>query len=365
MFGGGNNSLGGASSPERVVEGSSSRVAAPPTSSSAATKNLFLSTSEEEKLTKSLRHLLAEADSLRAPPGDHDVLGGLSALVDVDGGSSLSTLQDSDKQMTAALQLLRLNLQARNAAFDQNLHHLTKQLRLVTVATQDFATEQLASQRKTLEAKDEELALVKTEFEREKRKKKESATIYKELKERYDALWKQFEAGQDALLSQVDSLMHDHGHHDHGQRTGSRRSDRKRDGKMKGKQLHQVPAYLSQQSELRSAGVDEVLIFTTNDGATVTAWREFKFGGHPALHEFVKIAGNPNGELAKLCGMELVADGPSNTLGVGRSKRWAAIVQDGKVKWVAVSEKDDDPAGDDDPSKTMPDAVLAALKGMS
>jgi len=256
---------------------------------------------------------------LRAPPGDHDVLGGLSALVDVDGGSSLSTLQDSDKQMTAALQLLRLNLQARNAAFDQNLHHLTKQLRLVTVATQDFATEQLASQRKTLEAKDEELALVKTEFEREKRKKKESATIYKELKERYDALWKQFEAGQDALLgrrlgstaistgfsttlpmargggaaistptyqrfgsgegdgdeedhalvsgsgrsrprsptaarvtnfadrlSQVDSLMHDHGHHDHGQRTGSRRSDRKRDGKMKGKQLH---VYYSDEGE--------------------------------------------------------------------------------------------------------------------
>jgi len=123
-----------------------------------------------------------------------------------------------------------------------------------------------------------------------------------------------------------------------------------------------VPAYIAQAEELKRKGVDEVLIFTTNDGATTASWREFKFndfGGNAS--DFVKILADPPGDLAKACDLELTASGPLGTLGHNRSKRFAALVEDGIVKWFAISESEDDPAGDVDPSNSMPDAVLKVL----
>lgn len=133
---------------------------------------------------------------------------------------------------------------------------------------------------------------------------------------------------------------------------------------------------MAAESSLKAKGVDEVLIFTVNDGAVVSFWREYLRGGCLAVPKapddikkgldvdqgaFVKFAGDPKGELAKACGMEMTAAGPVAVLGHTRSKRFACIVENGKVTWVDVSESPTDPAGDGDPSKTMPDAVLKNL----
>lgn len=119
-----------------------------------------------------------------------------------------------------------------------------------------------------------------------------------------------------------------------------------------------------------------MLIFTVNDGAVVSFWREYLSGGDLSAPKaaddikkglgldksaFVKFAGDPKGELAKACDMEMTHAGPVTVLGHGRTKRFACIVEEGKVAWFDVSEKPDDPAGDGDPSKTMPDAVLKHL----
>lgn len=118
-----------------------------------------------------------------------------------------------------------------------------------------------------------------------------------------------------------------------------------------------------------------MLIFTVNDGAVVSFWVDYlkdrmrvksadqiKTNAEALDPEnFTKFAADVEGELAKACGMELVADGPLKVLGRHRSKRFACIVENGKVQWVDVSEEADDPAGDADPSKTMPDAVLKHL----
>lgn len=133
---------------------------------------------------------------------------------------------------------------------------------------------------------------------------------------------------------------------------------------------------MAAEASLKAKGVDEVLIFTVNDGAVVSFWREYLTGGNFSgpkaaddikkglnvdKNAFVKFAGDPKGELAKACGMEMTHEGPVTVLGHNRSKRWACIVENGKVTWFDVSEGPTDPAGDGDPSKTMPDAVLKNL----
>lgn len=133
---------------------------------------------------------------------------------------------------------------------------------------------------------------------------------------------------------------------------------------------------MAAESSLKAKGVDEVLIFTVNDGAVVSFWREYLSGGDLSAPKaaddikkglgvdksaFVKFAGDPQGELAKACGMEMTHAGPVGVLGHARSKRFACIVENGKVTWFDVSESPTDPAGDGDPSKTMPDAVLQNL----
>jgi len=127
---------------------------------------------------------------------------------------------------------------------------------------------------------------------------------------------------------------------------------------------------------LKAKGVDEVLIYTVNDGAVVAFWRKYLLGEDLSVPKeaadikkglgvdksaFVKFAGDSKGELAKACDMELTHAGPVTTLGHHRSKRFACIVENGKVTWFDVSESPTDPAGDGDPSKTMPDAVLKHL----
>lgn len=95
-----------------------------------------------------------------------------------------------------------------------------------------------------------------------------------------------------------------------------------------------------------------------NDGAVMTAWAaDQKIEG-----SMVSFMGDPAGELTKALDMEMTHPGPRSVGIIGRCKRFALYVVDGEVKVVQISESDDDPAGDDFPEDTLPDAMLEAIK---
>jgi peroxiredoxin len=119
----------------------------------------------------------------------------------------------------------------------------------------------------------------------------------------------------------------------------------------------QVPGYLQNQDALKAAGVDEVLVFCVNDSAVMKAWE----ADQGIKGSMITFMGDPLGEFTKACGMELIHPATESAGLVGRCKRFAMYVESNVVKYVAVSEAEDDPAGDKDPSATRHDAMLEAI----
>jgi len=101
-----------------------------------------------------------------------------------------------------------------------------------------------------------------------------------------------------------------------------------------------------------------VIVYCVNDGAVMKAWAaDQKVEG-----SMITFMGDPTCELTKALGMELTHPGPIGKGLISRCKRFALILDDGDIKWMAISEADDDPAGDDDPEDTCAPAILEALK---
>lgn len=78
-----------------------------------------------------------------------------------------------------------------------------------------------------------------------------------------------------------------------------------------------------------------------------------------------QMFGDPSGEFTKACGMEMTHPGPASIGLIGRSKRFAMHVKNNIVQYVAVSESDDDPAGDAFPDATCALAMIQAIKNAS
>lgn len=76
----------------------------------------------------------------------------------------------------------------------------------------------------------------------------------------------------------------------------------------------------------------------------------------------LQFMGDPTGDLTKALDMQLTHPGPASKGLLGRCKRFAVHAVNGEIKAVCVSEGPDDPAGDDDPSATLADAVIKAIK---
>ena len=94
-----------------------------------------------------------------------------------------------------------------------------------------------------------------------------------------------------------------------------------------------------------------------NDPAVMQAWGEDqKIAG-----SMISFMGDPARELTSALDMEMNHAGPPSVGIINRCKRHALYVVDGTVKVVHVSERADDPAGDDDPSATLADAMLEAI----
>lgn len=90
------------------------------------------------------------------------------------------------------------------------------------------------------------------------------------------------------------------------------------------------------------------------DPAVMQAWAE----DQGIAGSFINMMGDPAAELTKALDVEMVHPGPPSVGIIGRCKRFAMHVVDGVVKYVAISEAPDDPAGDDNPSASLAPAML-------
>lgn len=78
----------------------------------------------------------------------------------------------------------------------------------------------------------------------------------------------------------------------------------------------------------------------------------------------IKFLGDPACTLTKAHDMVMTHPGPVSVGIIGRCKRHAMYVDDCEVKYVAVCDSDDDPAGDDEPEETCAPAMMEAIKGL-
>jgi glutaredoxin/glutathione-dependent peroxiredoxin len=89
-----------------------------------------------------------------------------------------------------------------------------------------------------------------------------------------------------------------------------------------------VPGYMEQADALKAAGVDEIWCISVNDPFVMGAW-----GQDQSVGDSVVMLADGNGELAAALGLEM--DGSGFGLGP-RIQRFAAIIDDGVVSWLAV-----------------------------
>jgi len=109
-------------------------------------------------------------------------------------------------------------------------------------------------------------------------------------------------------------------------------------------------------------GIDEVIIYCVNDGAVMDAWAKDQ---SVDKQSYVNLMGDPSGLFTKYLSMEMVHPGPYSVGIIGRCKRFAMYLEDGVVKLIKVSERPDDPAGDDDPTETLAPQMIKAISALT
>jgi len=107
-----------------------------------------------------------------------------------------------------------------------------------------------------------------------------------------------------------------------------------------------LPGFIEKADEIRAKGVDDIICMSVNDAFVMKAWGEDRGAG-----DKVRLIADGNGDLTKALGLGFDGSG----IGFGlRSQRFAAIVQNGVVKKLAV-----DAGGKFEVSSA--EAILAAL----
>ena len=91
---------------------------------------------------------------------------------------------------------------------------------------------------------------------------------------------------------------------------------------------HHLPGFVLRAEELRAKGADRVVCVSVNDPFVMGAWGEDQKVG-----DSVVMLADGNGELAEAMGLTM--DGSGFGLG-SRIQRFAAIIEDGVVTWLAV-----------------------------
>jgi glutaredoxin/glutathione-dependent peroxiredoxin len=91
---------------------------------------------------------------------------------------------------------------------------------------------------------------------------------------------------------------------------------------------HHLPGFVLRGEELRAKGAQRVVCTSVNDPFVMDAW-----AGDQNVGRAVEMLADGNGELAEAMGLTM--DGSGFGLGT-RSQRFAAILDDGVVTWLAV-----------------------------
>jgi peroxiredoxin len=107
-----------------------------------------------------------------------------------------------------------------------------------------------------------------------------------------------------------------------------------------------LPGFIEKADEIRKKGVDDIICMSVNDAFVMKAWGEDRGAG-----DKVRLIADGNGDLTKALGLQFDGSG----IGFGlRSQRFAAIIENGVVKTLAV-----DAGGKFEVSSA--EAILAAL----
>jgi cytochrome c peroxidase len=109
-----------------------------------------------------------------------------------------------------------------------------------------------------------------------------------------------------------------------------------------------VPSFVRTKSDLEAKGVDEVICVSVNDPFVMDAWGD----ASGASEAGITVLADPQSEFTRAVGMQF--DAPVVGL-MGRSKRYAMVVEDGKVTHLNV---EDDPGACD---VSAGEAILEAL----
>ena len=109
-----------------------------------------------------------------------------------------------------------------------------------------------------------------------------------------------------------------------------------------------VPSFVRTKSDLEAKGVDEVICVSVNDPFVMDAWGD----ASGASEAGITMLADPLSEFTRDIGMQF--DAPPVGL-MGRSKRYAMVVEDGKVTLLNV---EDDPGACD---VSAGEAILEAL----
>lgn len=112
-----------------------------------------------------------------------------------------------------------------------------------------------------------------------------------------------------------------------------------------------LPGYIQRSDEIKAAGIDAILITSTNDVFVQKAW-----AASTGADGKVEMISDGNGDFAKAIGLSF--DGSGFGLGI-RSQRYAMVVEDGVVTSIAV----EDAPGKADVSGA--EALLKSLAGES
>jgi glutaredoxin/glutathione-dependent peroxiredoxin len=91
---------------------------------------------------------------------------------------------------------------------------------------------------------------------------------------------------------------------------------------------HHLPGFVMRAEELKAKGVDKVVCLSVNDPFVMSAW-----GSDQKVGRSIVMLADGNGEFTDAMGMTM--DGRGFGLGA-RSQRYAAIIDDGTVSWLAV-----------------------------
>jgi peroxiredoxin len=91
-----------------------------------------------------------------------------------------------------------------------------------------------------------------------------------------------------------------------------------------------LPGFVEKADEIRKRGVDEIVCVSVNDFFVMDAWGKAQNAGAK-----VKLLADGNGDLARALGLDFDA----SKFGMGRrAQRFAAIVENGVVKHLAVEQ---------------------------